>query len=138
MNKQEKLKEDLLREFIYPESIEKAPEGFTSKVMTRIQMESVPLKQREKLQNRNLVPYVSVAVTLFLIFATFIIPTDKSDSLSLLLLEQFKNLKITVPAIDLKSIFSFSPPAIILYVLTGILILSLLDIALSGIFNRGK
>ena len=34
--------EDVLRQYINPERIEKAPEGFTSKVMTRIQVETVP------------------------------------------------------------------------------------------------
>ena len=41
MNNQEKYKEDLLRQYINPEKIEKAPEGFTSKVMTRIQLETL-------------------------------------------------------------------------------------------------
>lgn len=138
MNSQGNFKDDRLGEFIYPERIEKAPEGFTSKVMTRIHLESVPLKHEEKLRNRNLVPYISVAVTLLLIVATFLIPTDKSDSLSLILLEQFKNLKITLPAIDMSSYFSFSLPSIIIYVFIGILILSLFDIALSGIFRGEK
>ena len=42
MNNQEKYKEDLLRQYIDPEMIEEAPKGFTSKVMTQIQLESRP------------------------------------------------------------------------------------------------
>ena len=34
MNNQEKFKEDFLRQYINREKIEKAPDGFTSKVMT--------------------------------------------------------------------------------------------------------
>jgi hypothetical protein len=138
MNNQEKIKEDILREFIYPERIEKAPEGFTSKVMTLIQMESIPLKNSEKSRNRNIIPYLSVAITLLLIIATFLIPADKSGSFSLILLEQIKNIKITLPAFDLNSIFNFSLPAIILYVIIGIIVLTLFDLALSGIFHREK
>jgi hypothetical protein len=138
MNSQEKYKEDLLREFINPERIEKAPEGFTSKVMTLINIESVPFKLAEQSHKRNLVPYISVAITLILIVSTFLIPSDKSDSFSLILLEQIKHIKITLPAFDLGSIFNFSLPAIIIYVFIGILILSLFDIALSVIFRREK
>ena len=138
MNSQEKYKEDLLREFIYPERIEKAPEGFTSKVMTLVQMESIPLKNAQKDGKRNLVPYLSAAITLILIIATFLIPADKSDSFSLILLEQIKNIKITLPTVDLSSVFNFSLPAILIYVFIGIIVLSLFDIAISGIFRREK
>ena len=34
MNKSEKLHEDILIRYINPEKIEKAPEGFTEKIMT--------------------------------------------------------------------------------------------------------
>ena len=40
MNKKEQYEEDLLRKFINPERIEKAPEGFTSKTLARIQIEA--------------------------------------------------------------------------------------------------
>jgi len=136
MNKQEKYKEDLLREFIYPERIEKAPEGFTSKVMTRIQLETVHLKRATSERNKNLIPYISAAVVVLLISATFIIPGNKTDSLTLTLLDQFRNLKITLPEMNLTSIFTLNLPAVMIYVLIGILLLTLFDRGLNMMFNK--
>ena len=136
MNKQEKYKEDLLREFIYPERIEKAPEGFTSKVMTQIQMEALPLKPATRAQNKNLIPYVSAAVVVLLLSATLFIPVSKSDSSTLPFIEQLRNLKITLPEINLTSIFTFNLPAVMIYVLIGILLLTLFDRGLNMMFNK--
>jgi hypothetical protein len=136
MNKQEKYKEDLLREFIYPERIEKAPEGFTSKVMTQIQIEALPLKPATRVQNKNLIPYISAAVTILLIAATFIFPGSKTFSHTFAFLDQMRNLKITLPEINLTSIFTFNLPAVMMYVIIGILLLTLFDRGLNMLFNK--
>jgi hypothetical protein len=136
MNKQLKFPDDPLKEFIINEKIENAPEGFTSNVMTRIQMESIAVQNAEKSKKRNLVPFISVVITLILIFATFIIPAGNSDSFSLLVLEQIKNIKTTFPVIDLKPIFSFSLSNILIYVFSGIFILTFFDRFLYEIFHR--
>jgi hypothetical protein len=136
MNKELKFPDDQLKEYLFAQKIEKAPEGFTSKVMTRIQMEGVPLRQEERSPKRNFIPYISVAITLLLIAATFTFPSGKSDSFSLLILEQIRNIKITLPVIDLKPIFSFSLSNILFYVFSGIFILTFLDRILYIIFHR--
>ncbi|MEI8225346.1 MAG: hypothetical protein WCG82_05410 [Bacteroidota bacterium] len=138
MDKQEKYKEDLLRQYINPERIEKAPEGFTSKVMTRIQLETVPLKDAGRLQNKNLVPVISAAITILLIVAAFIIPGSEADSLALPVVELIKNIKVALPEINLTSIFSFNLPALMIYIFVGILILTLFDRALNMLFHREK
>ena len=58
MNSQKKYKEEVLRQYINPERIEKAPEGFTSKVMTQIQMERIPVRLAGRLRNKSLVPVI--------------------------------------------------------------------------------
>ena len=138
MNNQEKNKEDLLRQYINPERIEKAPEGFTSKVMTRIQIETVPLKAPGRLRNKSLVPVISSAVTILLIVATFLIPGSESDSLALPMVKFVKNIKVSLPEIDLPSIFRFDLPALLIYVFIGILMLTLFDRALNVLFHREK
>ena len=107
MNNQEKFKEDLLRQFINPEKIEKAPEGFTSKVMTRVRLEKLPLIASEKFRKINLVPVISAVVTVILIASAFLIPGSQSDSLANPVLSLIKNIKFSVPEIDLSSIFRF-------------------------------
>jgi len=138
MDKQEKYKEDLLRQYINPDRIEKAPEGFTSKVMTRIQIETVPLKDAGRLQNKNLIPVISAAITILLIFAAFLIPGSETDLSAVPVVELIKNIKVALPEINLNSIFSFNLPALMIYVFIGIMILTVFDRALNMLFHREK
>ena len=138
MDKQEKYKEDLLRQYINPDRIENAPEGFTSKVMTRIQIETVPLKDAGRLQNKNLIPVISAAITILLIFAAFLIPGSETDLSAVPVVELIKNIKVALPEINLNSIFSFNLPALMIYVFIGIMILTVFDRALNMLFHREK
>jgi hypothetical protein len=137
MSDQEKYTEDLLRHYIGPEKIEKAPEGFTSKVMSAIQTGKSPVKASGRLRTKSLVPAISAAVTLGLIASAFLIP-GKGDSMSLPVLEFLKNIKVLLPQIDLTSFFRINVPLTLIYGIVGILILSLLDRALYGVFHREK
>ncbi|MDO9339607.1 MAG: hypothetical protein Q7T72_03670 [Bacteroidales bacterium] len=138
MNKQEKYKEDLLKQYINPERIEKAPEGFTSKVMMRIQLEAALLKAAGRLRNKNLVPVISAAITILLIVAAFLIPGSETDLSALPVVELIKNIKVSLPEINLTSIFNFNLPGLLIYVFIGILILTLFDRALNMLFHREK
>ena len=138
MNNQEEFKEDLLRHYITSERIEKAPEGFTSKVMARVQVDTLPLMVAEKSRKKNLVPYISSVVTILLIASAILIPGSQSDSLVNPVLSLIKNIKFSVPEINLSSIFQLTLPSVLMYVFIGILILSLFDRALYGIFHREK
>ena len=138
MDKQEKYKEDLLRQYINPDRIEKAPEGFTSKVMTRIQLETVPLKDAGRLQKKNLVPVISAAITILLIVAAFLIPGSETDLSAVTTVELIKNIKVALPEINLTSLFSFNLPALMIYVFIGILILTVFDRALNMLFRGEK
>jgi hypothetical protein len=138
MNNQEKYKEDLLRQYINPERIEKAPEGFTSKVMSALQTEILPLMRAEKVKKKNLVPVISAVVTILLIASAFLIPGSQTDSLAKPVLSLIKNIKFSMPEINLSSIFQLTFPSVTMYVFIGILILSVFDRALYGIFHREK
>lgn len=138
MSNQDKYQDDLLRQFINSGKSEKAPEGFTSGVMTRIQKETVPSSLVTGSAKRNLVPVISVAVTLILIAAAFLIPTDKTDPLSLPVLNLLKNIKSIIPSVDLSSLSKLNFPAVMVYVFTGILVLSFFDRVLFVIFHREK
>lgn len=138
MNNQENHKEDLLGRYMSPEKIEKAPDGFTSKIMTRIQLESLPLNTADRWWKRNLVPVISAAVTILLIFAAYLIPANQSDIFDSSFLNSLRNIKISLPELDLSSIFRLSLPSLLIYVIVGIFILTLFDRALYGIFKREK
>ena len=138
MNNQEKYDEDLLSRYINPEVIEKAPEGFTSKVMATIQMENATVMSSVRKRKRSLVPVISTLVTVLLIAAVLLIPGEKDEISAFPALELLKNIKFSIPEIDLTSLFSFNVPATMAYGLLGILILSLLDRAVYGVFHKEK
>ena len=136
MNNQEKNKEDLLRQYINPERIEKAPEGFTSKVMTHIQIQTVPLKSAGRLRNKNLVPVISIGFTIILLVTAFLMPGSEADPSALPVVKIIKTIKLSLPEINFTSIFRFNLPALLIYVFIGILILTLFDRALNVLFHR--
>jgi hypothetical protein len=137
MNNHEEYTEDHLRQYINPEMIEKAPEGFTSGVMSRIHIKESPVPTAGKLGNRSLIPVISVAVTVLLLMSALLIP-GKNDTISLPSIELIKNLKVVLPEIDLVSFFKFNLSQTLIYGLTGILILTLFDRALYGLFHRNN
>jgi hypothetical protein len=136
MSNQEEFKEDILRQYINPEKIEKAPEGFTSKVMTQIQLETVPVKNAGILRNKNLVPLISTVITIFLVVAAFFIPGSEAESSALPVLQIIKNIRFSLPEVDLATILRLNIPASMIYVFIGILMLTLFDRALNVLFHR--
>jgi hypothetical protein len=138
MNNQEKHTEDFLRQYIDPESVEKAPEGFTSKVMTRIQLEKHPSELAQSVWRRISVPAIYGAVIILLLAAAFLVPVRESDSMVLPVLKLFKNIKSSLPEVNFSSVFSLKLPSVLMYVFIGIFVLTLFDRALYGIFHREK
>lgn len=138
MINQEKYTEDRLKQYVNPEMIEKAPEGFTSKVMAQITMEPVSITLAGRSAKRSPIPYISAAVTILLVIAALLIPGNKSDATAIPVLDLINNIKSSLPQFDLSSIFRLSIPSVMIYVIIGILILSVFDRALYGMFHREK
>jgi hypothetical protein len=138
MDNHEKYDEDLLRQYIESERIEKAPRDFTSKVMMRIQSEVIPAKVASGLKMPYRVPVLSVLVTIVLVAAVIFIPEEKTGSLALPVLNIIKNLTLSLPQIDSTSIFKINLPGILIYVFFGILMLTVFDKALSLHFHKEK
>jgi hypothetical protein len=134
MNKSDKYDEDILRQYIDTERIEKAPENFTQTVMTRIRLESEPLEAKGRLRIKNIVPVVSVIITLILIIIAYISPGSSSESLPLIRLIQ--NIEFPVLRINFDTILNQDLSVWITYIFVGILLLGLFDRALSGLFHR--
>lgn len=138
MDKQEKHTEDFLSQYINPERIEKAPEGFTSKVMSIIETEKIPVRAAVKSKKRTLVPYIFSVFIIILIITTFFIPETGNRTILIPALEFLKTIKLDLPEIDTNNIFSINLPTTIVYGLIGILLLSFLDKALYKVFHREK
>jgi hypothetical protein len=138
MNNQEKQTEDILRQYLHPEMIEKVPEGFTSKVMTRIQLEKQPSVIEHSFWRRNLIPLISCTLVILLMGAAFLVPGKEPDSMSLSVLKLFKNIKFSLPEVNFSSVFALTLPSVLMYVFIGIFVLALFDRDLYGIFHREK
>jgi len=138
MNKQESYKKDPLRHYINPESIERAPEGFTERLMINIKAEALSQNSSVKLAKTSLVPFISTAVILILVIAAFLIPGIQSEAFTLPGVEFLNNIKISLPVIDITNIFKLQLPVTLIYVLIGILILPLFDRVLDLFFHREK
>lgn len=138
MNRQEEYKEDLLRQYMNPESKESVPEGFTSNLMTRIRLEKTPSVGVESSVKRNPVPLISVAVILVLFSLALLIPRKEAEATVLPLLKLMKNIESSLPQLNLSSLFRISLPSVLMYVSIGVFSLVFLDRALYRIFHREK
>jgi hypothetical protein len=138
MNKQEMNDDILLRKYLNPEKIEKAPDGFTSKTLTRIQIETQSAKVKKGFLIKNRVPVVSAAITASLIIAAIIIPSGETESVGSTIWNYIQTLEFTMPVINNNYFNELSLPGWFSYALTGILLLGFFDRALFGIFHKGK
>jgi hypothetical protein len=138
MNNQEKHTDDLLSKYITSERIEKAPDGFTSKVMTLVRLEKSHLVAEEKSWKKNLVPVLSIVVTVLLIVSAYLIPSGKTDSIANPVMSLIKNLKLSFPDVNISSVFRLSLPSVMMYAIVGIIILTVFDRALSRVFKKEK
>lgn len=132
------MEKDILKRYINSESIEKAPEGFSEKVMGHIQTEKAPVAATRKSLSRILVPAIYVTITLCLILAAVIFAAP-SDSLVFSTINKFfTGINLKMPELAVSSIPALSMPAIIVYVLVGFFLLTLFDGALNRLFRRGR
>jgi hypothetical protein len=138
MNNQERNKEDILKQYLDPEMIEKVPEGFTSKVMARIQLEKQPSVIAHSFWRKNSIPVISCAVVILLMGSAFLVSGSESDSMVLPVLKLIKNIKSILPELNFSSVLQLTLPSVLIYVFIGILVLTLFDRALYGIFHREK
>lgn len=130
MTAPEKQMDDFLRKYMEPEKIAKAPEGFTSRVMTSVRMEPARLAGR-----KNYIPLVFAGVSaMFLVAAIFTPGTIFS-------LPVIRMPEINMPEIPLQltsALQGIHFPQLTLYIVAGIVLLSVFDGFLSRIFYRRK
>jgi hypothetical protein len=134
MNSKGNIKNDILGKYIDPEKIEKAPEGFTEKIMIRIQVEKSPAGVRYKVKANVMVPVISVIIALVFIVLAVIYSSPSDNQVITGIAGLFHNFKI--PSIELPAIKSLSLPSVVVYISVGFLFLSLFDRALNRLFHK--
>jgi hypothetical protein len=138
MNTNEEYNENLMKDYFNASAIEKAPAGFTEKVMTLVSLEPKHVKTRESLRTRYLIPLISGVVTLILTAAVLLLPAAGKDFTGMPLMNIVKNLSLPAVNFNIDSLFRFALPAYLPYIFFSILFLTLFDRGLSGLFHRGK
>lgn len=136
MNKQDQFDEDLLRKFINPERIEKAPDGFTSKTLTRIRIEAQSVHVKIGFFVRNRVPLISAVITIGLIIASIMIPANETSTVGSAIWKYFQSIEFTLPGINDTYFQSLNIPSWISFAIIGVFLLGFFDRALFGIFHK--
>ena len=134
MNINEINNDRLLEKYLNRETIEKAPEGFVSKTLTRIRIETATEKKSFLVRNR--VPVISAIVISILIAAAALVPSQGSETVFSRIAEY-----ISTPGSFLPDLSDIRIPEIIIpewlpYAMTAILLFGFVDRALFRIFHR--
>jgi|WetSurSiteA1Bulk_404760.scaffolds.fasta_scaffold21043_3 hypothetical protein len=137
MDKQEKYDDDLLKTFLNPDRIEKAPAGFTSKTITRIQIEKQSSGlTRSFFGNKNRIPLVSFAVFAALIIISVALPATDINPSDSVIWSYLRNPVISLPSINNDFFQNLSIPGWIPYSFIGFVMLMFFDRILFGIFHK--
>jgi hypothetical protein len=129
----------LLEKYLNRETLEKAPEGFVSKTLTRIRIETAP--ERKNFLVRNRVPVISAIVISVLITAAALIPSQGQGT-AFSTIAEYINLPgsflqglsdIRIPEITIPGIII---PEWLPYAMITILLFGFVDRALFRIFHR--
>ena len=136
MDKQEKYDEDLLKTFLNPDRIEKAPEGFTSKTLARIQIEKQSAGLTRSFRGKYLVPLASLAVCAALIIVSVVLPVNDPGPADSVIWRYLQNPGISLPALNNDFLQNLKVPGWIPYSFIGFFLLMFFDRILFGIFNK--
>jgi len=138
MNEAGKLEEDILKKYLSPEKIEKAPESVTDRIMNRIRIEPASGMISVKTQKRSLIPLISCIVTALLIFIVLLLPESSFGELPRPVSDLFKNLNISFPYLNNLHLPSIDIPVLLTSLFVAIFLLGLLDKFLTGLFHKGS
>ena len=138
MNTQQEYKNDTMRDHLIPEMIERAPSGFTEKVMTRVILETRPVKSRVKFIIRTSIPAISVTVALALTGIVLLLPATSYEFSGMKWMKIINDINLPAFKINLDSIFNCTLPGYLPYLFICILFLTIFDRGLNGLFHRGK
>ena len=136
MNMNDRYDDDILKQYINTESIEKAPEDFTHNVMREITVEREPLKAKGKLRTGRILAAVFVIIIVILVIIAANIPGGAREPSSLI--GKLQNFDFPELNISLESILSPDLPGLLMYLCVAVLFLGVFDVALYGLFHRER
>lgn len=134
-------RDDKLLKYMVSDTKLRAPEGFTEKVMTRATLERVTRASRYESPVKPGFILAAVVVAFTLITFALLLPESDLSVRGLALFNDLTgSLHLTLP--DFKPIqlpaYEFDIPSLFVYLAIALFLLTLLDRALSGYFNRKR
>jgi hypothetical protein len=138
MNTQEEFNDKLVKKYLNPGTREQAPAGFTENIMQRVILETRPAPQKKSIFRQGLVPSVYIIFTIALMAVAALLPTSfmgTDGSHQLLILKQVSTF---IRALSPDSINTIPLPAWLPYAFIAILFLTLFDLGLKGLFQKGE
>ncbi len=135
MNNTGNLKDDILKRYLNPGKAEKAPESFTSRLMSRISYEPA-YKVTDKPVKRNFIPVISGGFVTLLLLAALLLPKGNSKDLLIPASDLIKNAETALSKLNNLTLPSIDFPVLLSYLMTGILLIGLFDLALSRLLRR--
>jgi len=136
MNNKVNIENDILGRYLNREKIEKAPDGFSEKVMTLIRVEQSPVKIRSKFRTSLMVPLITAVITGGLILVSVLYSSPSESSVFAGIAEFFNDISISLPVIKLDKFQPFSLPSVVIYISIGFLGLSVFDRVLHRVFHK--
>jgi|WetSurMetagenome_2_1015567.scaffolds.fasta_scaffold00757_11 hypothetical protein len=128
--------QDPLKNYFEPERIEKAPEGFTDKIMSRISVERSLAFAGKKAFGNYRVPLISGIVTLLLIVAAVLVPPDQTDTLFGSVLKVVGSFRLTLPEVGIFNGVGSSFPEWAIYGIISFSLIMIADRMLFGLFHK--
>lgn len=136
MNKSDRHEDDILKHLIDAGRIEKAPDGFTEAVMTRIRFETETTKLSDHVNRRITVPVIAAMTVILLVVVSLIAPSGNTEPS--VVLKFVQGIKVPAFKISLESLPAINLPGWIAWFFVGLLLLVIFDLALSSLFHRQR
>jgi|WetSurMetagenome_2_1015567.scaffolds.fasta_scaffold440033_2 hypothetical protein len=128
--------EDLIREYLNPETIEKAPDGLSQKIIFRIQAQEKIAPVRQTLWKKYSVLFVSGSITLIFIILSLILPRAGEDTFILPAINSLISYSDLIQKFSMDLFSGLRIPALLKYLALVIFMLTLLDFVLDFVFHR--
>lgn len=135
MNDSNEFRDDLLKRYLNKESIEKAPEGFTERMMNQLMTEPAYTPEKQARKPISAIPLVSLIITIILILLAVFAGKTEHAGTNILLTGLLKSINISWP-VHIPDLSGFTVSDITVYVMSLSILLLVFDLALSKYFRN--
>jgi hypothetical protein len=126
---------DRLYNYLNPEEIETAPEGFTDKLMKQISKEPASVNSTAR-HERSFVPYISAGITAIFVLTAIFLPPTESHLIAFQWTGKLDRIRSILPESNFIWSYSISLPEIMAYVTLSIFLLLIFDRTLFRYFHQ--